>query len=525
MYMNKYLLTLAAGLTFCAGQAFAQDAVEKTFACTGDTWIRQNNENYSGSSATNLEFRKEAIKDGDGNVTGYATWVALLGFDYNVPAGMKVSKATLKVVTERNKGGEVSVRGFSGTVSDNSTWATEGATVEADLKNAPISTFGLAGQYNKALFDNGIAEDKQSLAAWTNNIDVTAYLQSLGAAATHADFMFSQDGESQVNDNRIYSKDNSGCETKWGVTFGSKQLVPQLIVTYVDEATATYIIKNERTGLEYADLASAWKTAESDDVLLLNQDVTLAERLNTDSRNITVKGNGKVTITRAAGYNGMLFLTSKSGDVMTLSDLTIDDANIAVSGQTIEVGNSGTAYFNNVNVVNSSTTSSLGVIAMKSGGKLNATNLNVSNYVVPQGMGAIFVGSAGSSVSGDCTFSLFAENNNNVNADGLVGGKITLCVGDGTFKHNPDVAVVTGAKDVALFATENNSYFLQFENGSITFTDTPTGIDDIMIGENQFVNVYNIQGILIRANVAVGEATVDLPAGLYIVGGKKVYVR
>lgn len=31
MYMNKYLLTLAAGLTLCAGQAFAQDAVEKTF--------------------------------------------------------------------------------------------------------------------------------------------------------------------------------------------------------------------------------------------------------------------------------------------------------------------------------------------------------------------------------------------------------------------------------------------------------------------------------------------------------------
>ena len=175
--------------------------------------------------------------------------------------------------------------------------------------------------------------------------------------------------------------------------------------------------------------------------------------------------------------------------------------------------------------MNSSTTSSLGVIAMKSGGKLNATNLNVSNYVVPQGMGAIFVGSGGSSVSGDCAFSLFAENNNNVNAEGLVGGKITLCTGDGTFKHNPDAAVVTGAKDLALFATENNGYFLQLENGSITFTDTPTGIDDIMVGENQLVNVYNLRGILIRANVAAGEATVDLPAGLYIVGGKKVYVK
>ncbi len=46
-----------------------------------------------------------------------------------------------------------------------------------------------------------------------------------------------------------------------------------------------------------------------------------------------------------------------------------------------------------------------------------------------------------------------------------------------------------------------------------------------MAGENQLVNVYNLRGILIRANVAAGEATVDLPAGLYIVGGKKVYVK
>ena len=37
--------------------------------------------------------------------------------------------------------------------------------------------------------------------------------------------------------------------------------------------------------------------------------------------------------------------------------------------------------------------------------------------------------------------------------------------------------------------------------------------------------IYNLCGILIRANVATGEATVDFPAGLYIVGGKKVYVR
>ena len=38
------------------------------------------------------------------------------------------------------------------------------------------------------------------------------------------------------------------------------------------------------------------------------------------------------------------------------------------------------------------------------------------------------------------------------------------------------------------------------------------------------VNVYNLQGMMVRSNVVAEEASVALPAGIYIVNGKKIAV-
>lgn len=513
--MNRHLLTLA-GIALCAGQVFAQTQEVQTFSCVADTWIRSNDLNASGSTNASLEFRKSKI---DGTEE-YANWVALMGFNYSVPAGKKVMSATLHVITERTKGGEVSLRGFSNNFAENATWATEGTYVEADLKTTPIWKASLAGQYGTALFDGGIAADKQNLAAWTNDIDVTNYVQSLGSSAKRVNFMFSQDGETQTNDNRIYSKDNTGCVSSkdpiWA-DFTAAQLMPELIVTFVDESVATYIIKNENTGVEYSSLAAAWDAAATNDVLLLNQDVTLSTRLDTKERNITIKGNGNVTISRAAGYNnGMLFLTSNGGDELTLENLTIDGANIKTNAQLIEAGNGGTLYLNDVKIINCVTENSLGVIAAKSSGKVKANGLVMTGCTVPAGMGEIFVGSGGSSIAGDCTFSLFAENTNNVDAEGLTAGKVTICEGDETFKHAEGAAVVTGAKDANLFVLDGSDNKLQLDaNGNITIVDeTATGIEDITFGDADApVEYYTIQGMRVENPVH----------GLYIVKkGNKV---
>jgi len=53
-----------------------------------------------------------------------------------------------------------------------------------------------------------------------------------------------------------------------------------------------------------------------------------------------------------------------------------------------------------------------------------------------------------------------------------------------------------------------------------------SGVDDIAIDNaDACVNVYTLQGILVRGNISAAEATVGLPAGIYIVGGNKVIVK
>lgn len=56
---------------------------------------------------------------------------------------------------------------------------------------------------------------------------------------------------------------------------------------------------------------------------------------------------------------------------------------------------------------------------------------------------------------------------------------------------------------------------------------TPRKVKSIekgMLHENEGVNIYNVQGMLIKENVSA-NAVNELPAGLYIVNGKKVVVR
>ncbi|MDE6270658.1 MAG: T9SS type A sorting domain-containing protein, partial [Muribaculaceae bacterium] len=57
----------------------------------------------------------------------------------------------------------------------------------------------------------------------------------------------------------------------------------------------------------------------------------------------------------------------------------------------------------------------------------------------------------------------------------------------------------------------------------VTFeTKTHTGIVSPFVEQNRQVYVYNLQGVRIRTAASESEAIANLPAGLYIVNGKKV---
>ena len=73
-------------------------------------------------------------------------------------------------------------------------------------------------------------------------------------------------------------------------------------------------------------------------------------------------------------------------------------------------------------------------------------------------------------------------------------------------------------------------YTIQFsfpkKSVTVVKSNHPTGIEDIDADTtDRPVDVYNMQGILLRHDVAPDSATTGLPAGLYIVGNKKVLVH
>lgn len=68
---------------------------------------------------------------------------------------------------------------------------------------------------------------------------------------------------------------------------------------------------------------------------------------------------------------------------------------------------------------------------------------------------------------------------------------------------------------------------IHFINDFMVEVGTTTGVKDISIdpADTGLVDVYNMNGQLLRHNVERNEATQGLPSGIYIVGGKKVIVR
>lgn len=231
----KKLIMLTAGMALTMS-AMAQT----TFNCTADTWIRENNPSWKGGSSKTIEISgNNNFTDAEGNVTANnARFIGLMGFDFSVPSGMKVKSATLHLVTERYKGNPVSVYGYGNDFTEgDACWAVEENYINDATATAPAATFTPAGQKNKAIFDSGISDDRTNLEAWSNNIDITAYVKSLPATSRRVNLLLTQDG-GQVC---FFSKDNEGQEdafkeTSAQTSFNAAALIPYLLVTYTEDS-------------------------------------------------------------------------------------------------------------------------------------------------------------------------------------------------------------------------------------------------------------------------------------------------
>lgn len=76
----------------------------------------------------------------------------------------------------------------------------------------------------------------------------------------------------------------------------------------------------------------------------------------------------------------------------------------------------------------------------------------------------------------------------------------------------------------AVEADENGNYVIAVSQETEIVVDKTNAIEDITINSVQNNNVYNLQGILVVKN-ATAEQVSALPAGLYIINGKKVVLK
>lgn len=243
--MLKHLLTLAAA-ALLAAPAYAQEPATETvkFADVADTWIRSNNENWNGKADEKLEIRKDAITEGEGEnktIVGYSNFVGLIGFEYSVPEGMRVQKATLHFVTERKKSAELVIRGYNHDFAEDCGYKHEKEYIAETLAKEPLFKGEIAGHWNKAVFDNGLDEAHQVLAGWENNIDVTAYVAAI--TGDRVNFLFTQDKEESASCQQIciYSKENKGFNnTNYaGFTATAEECTPYLEVVFVEDTDKT----------------------------------------------------------------------------------------------------------------------------------------------------------------------------------------------------------------------------------------------------------------------------------------------
>lgn len=290
----------------------------------------------------------------------------------------------------------------------------------------------------------------------------------------------------------------------------------------------TKAIFNLNKQKDYTDLLEAWNDAATGDVIFLNENATLTDRLEGKGRILTLKGNGN-KIVRAENYGNdrLMILTNIGTGNITLENVIIDGGSTSNKKPVVETSNGSTLNLNDVTFQNCATTSDQGVICVKNNGKLNLNNVVIKDSDLPAGAGDVFAGSNTVKVAGNCTFSIFLQNNNYFTATDLTEGLVTILFDTAGTRDLATTPFVMGNDNTALFKSGDSNYDLKASEGNILLekNDLSSVVEGISTDEAQVVDVYSIQGVRVKAGVAAAEATEGLPAGLYIVGGKKVIVK
>jgi hypothetical protein len=280
-------------------------------------------------------------------------------------------------------------------------------------------------------------------------------------------------------------------------------------------------VVNTTTNKGYADLTSAWKAAVDGDVLLINENQEVSERLNSESRSITVKGASQdISITRKARSN-MMFLCNSKDCTITLDGITLDGNGEDTDKNFIEASASGKIVFNNVTIQNANSSNNLGLVVAKNSGKIALNGIKFSNCTTNDNTVDVFIGANGSTLEGNNSANISIEVNDNayaIEATGALTNTSAIQLTPyGATSFNDDTVLVKGTTDLSKFALNVTAQHLEADNDNnalVVKSGSTTVVSTIISGSDNAAPVYyNLSG------VKVANPT----SGLYIVRrGSKV---
>ena len=372
------------------------DGTKSTRTPDSDTFVRSTAADTKYGTSGNMEIHTTA----DADFAGLLSFTLPAGA---VAEGSEIQKVQLRLVTKQKKSsGGINIFKVGDFSESDATYVTMSESITTARATTAIAKFYPNGQNNMDLTSDGVKEgfgaDYRKLSAWENHIDLTAHVKSLGSRTVNLLLSASSnDGGALQFFTKEWMTDLTSDGTTASanaITASASDLVPQLIVIYkADESSGNKTFVIEGDGVSFATLEEALEEAADGGTILVAADADIENRI-VFTKNVTIKGyeaaaatramtRGGSTVTRTLtrggdGKQGVLYKTDKNVKV-NFENIILDENN--ATSNLLEVANSQTFTLTNVTVKNSKSTSTAGVINLKSG-SLNLSDVQFDNCTV-----------------------------------------------------------------------------------------------------------------------------------------------
>lgn len=207
----------------------AQVTTSETLSVANDVTLRNDGTNKANAAKAYPKESALELRTSRNEGTISVDFVGLMSFDIPYKSGYAIKSATLRLVTERAKG-TMNIYALDAEVSDADTYSSQENNLAVARNKEPLASVKLKGTTDKAVTDGGASS---VLADWVNEIDLTAYIQTLGHGKCN--LMLANAAESTTNAVKVFSsdaKDVTNSKVTPNFTFAADDLKPQLTLVY-----------------------------------------------------------------------------------------------------------------------------------------------------------------------------------------------------------------------------------------------------------------------------------------------------